>query len=131
MKSRKNSRRYFLKTAGSLIGVACLGLWGSMVNNQQNNTRKKTISISLNDYRAVLFHDDYIIVNKEYPLVLSSYCTHLGCKIQTYENGVLICPCHGSSFDLDGNPLKGPAIKPLKKFEYSTNMETKTLTIKT
>jgi len=131
LKGNNNSRRYFLKTAGSLIGAACLGLWGSMVNNQQNNTRKKTISISLNDNRAVLFHDNYIIINKEHPLVLSSYCTHLGCKIQTYENGVLICPCHGSSFDLDGNPLKGPAIKPLKNFEYSTNMETRTITIKT
>jgi len=130
LKSSKNSRRYFLKTTGSLIGAACLGLWGLMVNSQQKNIRKKSISISLNESRAVIFHDDYIIINKEHLLVLSSYCTHLGCKIQTFENGELVCPCHGSSFDLDGNPLKGPAVKPLKKYEFSTNMETKTLTIK-
>ena len=129
LKNNKNSRRFFIKALGVTIGTACLGLWGSMVHLQQKNARKKTISVSLNDHREVLFHDDCIIINKDYPLVFSSYCTHLGCRIQKFENGELICPCHGSAFDLYGNPLKGPAINSLEALEYDIHPDTKTITI--
>jgi Rieske Fe-S protein len=129
LKKDKNSRRFFIKALGVGIGTACLGMWGSMVNIQQKNTGKKTISISLKDNREVIFHDECIIINMEQPLVFSSYCTHLGCRIQNFENGQLICPCHGSSFDLNGKPQKGPAIKPLQELEFKLNPETKTLTI--
>jgi nitrite reductase/ring-hydroxylating ferredoxin subunit len=40
-------------------------------------------------------------------------CTHRGCKLSggtLKENGVVECPCHGSSFDVKtGNVVKGPA----------------------
>jgi len=129
--SNTNSRRYFLKTAGALLGGAFLGLWGMMVRTQQNNKPVKTIRVNLNDDRPILFLDDCIVINqKEQPVVLSSYCTHLGCRIQTYENGQLICPCHGSTFNLEGVPTKGPATNPLKKLAYTVNPKTKTITIK-
>jgi Rieske Fe-S protein len=129
LKKDKNSRRFFIKALGVGIGTACLGMWGSMVNVQQKNTGKKTISISLNDNREVIFHEDCIIINNAQPLVFSSYCTHLGCRIQNFENGQLICPCHGSVFDLNGNPQKGPSIKPLRELEFTLNPETKTIIV--
>ncbi len=132
IKSVKNtsSRRYFLKTAGSLLGGAVLGLWGLMVHSQQKNKTLKTVRVSLNGDRPVLFLDDCIVINqKEQPVVLSSYCTHLGCRIQTYENGQLICPCHGSTFDLEGTPTKGPATRSLEKLAFTFNPKTKTVTI--
>lgn len=49
--------------------------------------------------------------------ILSLKCTHLGCTIK-YYNGTFKCPCHGSEFDSNGNPLKGPATKPLIKYNY-------------
>ena len=39
-------------------------------------------------------------------------CTHLGCGLTRHKDG-FECPCHGSMFDKDGRPLKGPAIEPL------------------
>jgi len=40
----------------------------------------------------------------------SATCTHQGCAVETIENGVIVCPCHGSRFDITtGAPVAGPA----------------------
>lgn len=44
---------------------------------------------------------------------LSTVCTHAGCAVSSVADGKITCPCHGSTFDLDGAVLKGPATKPL------------------
>ncbi len=45
-------------------------------------------------------------------------CTHAGCRIGANTGNLLQCNCHGSQFDAKtGNPLKGPAIKPLQEIE--------------
>jgi glycine/D-amino acid oxidase-like deaminating enzyme/nitrite reductase/ring-hydroxylating ferredoxin subunit len=50
--------------------------------------------------------------------VVSAACTHMGCVVQfnSFER-CWDCPCHGSQFDIDGEPLAGPARKPLEKVE--------------
>ncbi len=40
-------------------------------------------------------------------------CTHAGCAVSSVADGKIVCPCHGSTFDLEGAVLKGPATKPL------------------
>jgi Rieske Fe-S protein len=61
-------------------------------------------------------------------LAFSRKCTHLGCAVGDFQNGVASCPCHGSQYDTGGKPVKGPAQNPLK--EYSTSLSGSTLTIK-
>jgi Rieske Fe-S protein len=46
---------------------------------------------------------------------LNLTCTHLGCTV-TVTPGEIVCPCHGSRFDLKGNVLKGPAERPLARY---------------
>ncbi|MGV1086559.1 MAG: ubiquinol-cytochrome c reductase iron-sulfur subunit [Mycobacterium sp.] len=41
-------------------------------------------------------------------------CTHAGCALSTVKNGAALCPCHGSTFGLDGQVLRGPAMEPLR-----------------
>ena len=49
-------------------------------------------------------------------------CTHNKCNVAyTAEEKLLRCPCHGSSFFLDGKVHRGPAARPLTVF--STKLE--------
>jgi len=51
---------------------------------------------------------------------LSPKCTHQDCYVKyNAKTKKIDCGCHGSSFDLSGKVLKGPATKPLKKYETS------------
>ena len=42
-------------------------------------------------------------------------CTHLGCQIRP-SNTFFRCPCHGSTFTLDGDVVRGPAARPLARY---------------
>jgi nitrite reductase/ring-hydroxylating ferredoxin subunit len=44
-------------------------------------------------------------------------CTHAGCALSAVKGDAALCPCHGSTFGLDGQVLRGPAIAPLKPRE--------------
>ena len=43
----------------------------------------------------------------------SAICTHAGCTVAEVVGASINCPCHGSSFNLDGTVAKGPAKRPL------------------
>lgn len=75
--------------------------------------RKNGSSVLLKSSRdpILLLH----MSNGEYR-ALSAICTHLSCNIRM-SGKVLQCPCHGSTFDLDGNAIRGPAQRPLKIYE--------------
>ncbi len=45
-------------------------------------------------------------------------CTHLGCAYHWEEQkSVFLCPCHNSTFSVDGKVLSGPAPRPLDRYE--------------
>jgi Rieske Fe-S protein len=46
-------------------------------------------------------------------LGFSARCTHVGCLVNQVADGLIKCPCHGSSFRLDGTVASGPAARPL------------------
>ena len=55
-------------------------------------------------------------------LALSKTCTHLGCALPWNEDEKkFICPCHGSTFNLRGEPQRSPAHRPLDY--YPTRIE--------
>lgn len=73
-----------------------------------------------NDFsNGINLNGDYIIIKYSDKLkVYSSKCSHLGCRINNSVNNILTCPCHGSQFDINGNPVKGPAAKSLTELKY-------------
>lgn len=45
----------------------------------------------------------------------SARCTHVGCTVASVADGVIVCPCHQSRFDVsDGSVKGGPAPSPLE-----------------
>ncbi|MBI1790264.1 MAG: ubiquinol-cytochrome c reductase iron-sulfur subunit [Acidobacteria bacterium] len=45
-------------------------------------------------------------------------CTHLGCAYHwDEEKKDFLCPCHSSTFSLDGRVTSGPAPRPLDRYE--------------
>jgi len=45
-------------------------------------------------------------------------CPHLGCAYHwDQENKEFLCPCHASTFSIDGKVLSGPAPRPLDRYE--------------
>jgi menaquinol-cytochrome c reductase iron-sulfur subunit len=45
-------------------------------------------------------------------------CPHLGCAYHwDQKNREFLCPCHASTFSIDGKVLTGPAPRPLDRYE--------------
>jgi Rieske Fe-S protein len=49
-------------------------------------------------------------------VAFSAVCTHQGCTVRA-EQSSLVCPCHGSTYDLSGDNTGGPAPSPLPPVE--------------
>ena len=62
-------------------------------------------------------------VNEEQFVGLAGVCTHMHCVLNMDEGGdSLVCPCHDGAFDMNGNVLKGPAPRSLKRYRVETRM---------
>jgi nitrite reductase/ring-hydroxylating ferredoxin subunit/uncharacterized membrane protein len=64
-----------------------------------------------------------VLVRKgERVFALADRCSHRGCSLHEGElrDDAVICPCHGSTFRLDGRILKGPATAPQRSFAVRT-----------
>ena len=50
---------------------------------------------------------------------LADTCSHRGCALHEGEldGDTVICPCHGSTFGLDGSIVKGPATAPQPRYQ--------------
>ena len=59
----------------------------------------------------------------------TSLCTHEGCTVSGYSGGRMICPCHGSEFNQNGQVVNGPASSALREYAVILNATAQTLTI--
>ena len=125
------SRREFLTLSGAaVVGVALVGCATTAVYHLP--AAQGNVLVYLKDYpelaqvggmiqlRIAGFPDPIILVRKEGQtyLALSAVCTHLHCFVRPSKQ-FLLCPCHGSTFDLDGHAVRGPAEEPLARYAVS------------
>jgi len=77
-------------------------------------------------------HDKIIVVctAQNTYAALSDICTHAGCSVAyNKSNKELQCPCHGSQYTLSGSVQRGPATRPLAKYQTMLDTATSVLTI--
>ena len=133
VKKKKQTRRFFIKSTviGLVAGLAVI--WDSMITTQVKINSRKKIVLPFLGNKEVSFQDDFVIINSSNgeTNVFFFFFTHLGCKINEHTNSQLLCPCHGSSFDFNGNVIKGPAVKPLKKVNFEIDIISNQIIIKT
>jgi nitrite reductase/ring-hydroxylating ferredoxin subunit len=72
----------------------------------------------------VLADDVGVLLVRKGPRIyaLADRCSHRGCSLHKgkLKDDAVTCPCHGSTFRLDGSILKGPATSPQPSFEVRT-----------
>ncbi len=62
-------------------------------------------------------------------IALSMLCTHQGCQVASPSGGAIVCPCHGSRYNLSGQVITGPATSPLTSYNVTFNSSSETITV--
>lgn len=124
MENVDRSRRALLVALGALLATA------AFVTSRLSGRRAPARSLLVVEKRrvpargALVYRESRIAVardgNRYY--ALSLVCTHLGCTVDVTP-GALTCPCHGSVFDRSGRVVRGPADRPLERYEIEDRGE--------
>lgn len=119
---RYGSRRVFLKTGLASLGAAALWMMNHIARQAESipENLESTTTVPWNAAQGVHFYEGMIVVNGPGEVaVFSSGCPHLGCRVNRTEGTELVCPCHGSRFDLSGRATRGPAGRRLRALPFT------------
>ncbi len=124
------SRRRFLRySLGALAGLGLVPGCATLPVYRIAEVTTEGFTMPLDDFDALAgdngilsvvspeFESSILLIRREDGtfLALTSRCTHQGCTVKP-SRSFLVCPCHGSTFDLNGKVLRGPARTPLPRF---------------
>ena len=120
-----NRRRFFHHIGfGLFTSISIMGFFS--LSKQKKQDQNQMISVPENIIGdQVFFKGVFIRIKKESIHFILAKCTHLGCHINQIKDNTLLCPCHGSAFDLDGNVVLGPAENGLVSLDYEYQAEKK------
>ena len=139
------NRRGFLKrwALGSVAGGGAVPWLASMLAEIGHAApRPAVLRLRVADYPSLLSAGGSVqiqfntIPSLQKPLTLSrlsfasdspfyavdTYCPHSGCTVAKYNaaEGLMRCPCHGSTYDIQGRRLGGPTPSDLRRFEVES-----------
>jgi Rieske Fe-S protein len=136
------SRRDFLTNAAGAAGLVALSACGDGFVTGPLVTAELPsgpLTVKVGDFPALATADVLVRVPSQPVAVkridassfeaFSMICTHEGCLVAITGAQQFDCPCHQSRFSNTGAVLRGPATRPLPKFETSYDPATDVLTI--
>lgn len=143
-KIKQINRREFLEKSGagilgSVLAIS-IGAGCAITKTYRSSVQNGRIVIETRQHPELLIAGGSIIIEPDGmlgPIILintdgktfnavSAVCAHMGCTVGVTKN-FLLCPCHGSTYDLEGKVVRGPAAKSLYKFK--TEVENGTISI--
>ena len=137
------SRRHFVKTfaLGTAASTVFGKVWQASVLADVTPSNVGQLRVKVSDYPALSndfgsvrlginpINNPTIPLGDFYPVLInhlsgatyyamSTYCSHQGCIVPPFdeEMGAMVCPCHGSTFRLDGSKAGGPASSSLTRY---------------
>ncbi len=129
------NRKDFLKVTASVLAGVAVG--GSVLESCKKSTTGPqgpdvNFTIDLNDskYSALSASGGSVYVQEviiarindfaDGYIAVAQTCTHQGCTV-TYARGsqTFVCPCHGGTYDLNGNVTAGPPPYAIKRYTVS------------
>ncbi|MEJ5262115.1 MAG: Rieske (2Fe-2S) protein [Ignavibacterium sp.] len=125
------NRKKFLKILFTSFALGVVYLWHRLTESVSASLRNNNQITVPDDFAfGVTITENFIVVkSKDQLKIFSSKCTHLGCRITSNINNIFTCPCHGSQFNLDGEVLRGPAMKQLRELNYKVDKKKNQITI--
>lgn len=125
-KQTRISRRTFLFYATAGTGLAlCGGVGCATAITYQATVVNGRIPLNREEFQQLAGSEPVVVTapGLSHPVILiqvdentfravSAKCTHLGCHVQPSRT-FLVCPCHGSTYDLEGRVVRGPAQRAL------------------
>ena len=109
---------FFRITSGLILGL--IGwIWYRLSGFQIEHENQMEYRHGLDLPMGLSYYEKYYLFRSDQSVrAFLTKCTHAGCRIGLGTATTLQCNCHGSQFDAKtGNPVKGPAIKPLQEIE--------------
>ena len=131
---QKQTRRKFLGSlalkAASLGAITTIGRRLGFTSQAQQKSVLATIKLSehpeLNHVGGSVLikkspRGELLIIRSEEAkyTALSNVCPHRGCHVEVKSKDLMRCPCHHSTYKLDGTYISGPAHASLRKFMFS------------
>jgi len=120
---RAVNRRELLMLAGATTGLVVLGGAVSGCGSPTGSPPTGPVSggkISAVTVGTMLVMSNFVVARDANGLyAMSAVCTHAGCLLDDSADKIstgLGCPCHGSTFDGNGNVTAGPARSPLQHY---------------
>jgi Rieske Fe-S protein len=119
-------RKDFIISACALCGV---GLASSLLDScAKTQVVNFTLDLNNSANSALRSVGGYVIANGGNTIVmntisgykaLSLICTHNGCTVNYRGAGGFLCPCHGGTYDANGNVTGGPPPSPLPTYQVT------------
>ncbi len=134
--SRRTALKFGAGVAFGLSSGATLPACGNVASLERD------VVIALADYPALMTEGEVVFLQNSvtgfsHPIIvindggmtfkaMSAECNHLGCDVEL-KGSQFDCPCHGSTFNLDGELQQGPATADLLQFEATSDGESVTI----
>lgn len=129
-------RRKFFKSSCVLCGISVVGASGFLESCAKDSTtvpQGPNVDFTLDLTKAgntvlqtpgkSLTTHSVVVINLDGTFIaLSEICTHNGCSVAFNDSSRhMECPCHGGTYDLQGNVISGPPPAPIKKYTVTKN----------
>ena len=123
--NKKLNRKDFIKGLMYLLLLPILYILNRMVKDHKRfGSATRVLRLKNNIPSGLSISNEVVFYKTNSDLkVYSARCTHLGCKINHIEGDEIVCPCHGSRYNNEGEPIKGPSVKKLKELDFEIEQD--------